>query len=267
MRKTLILATTAALLGGSVLAYNVYAQQQPPARSRWQPSAADVGAFANARIAAIHAGLALDAEQEKLWPPVETVLKDIAKRRAERFEKFRAERQAQTQAPPPAQAQPPAQTQTPAQPTPPDAITRMRRGAEFMGERAVDLKKLADAAQPLYEKLDDAQKGRFAMLLRSGMRPGMQNRFARWRDRTDDRRDRWRDRGPTGPRSGWRDNEGPRGPMGPRQGWRDDDGPRGPGMERRFGRRDDDGPRGPHMGRRDRDERLGLQFDEQGERL
>ena len=96
MRKALILATTAAVLGGSLLAYNVYAQQQPPARARWQPNAADIGAFANARIAAIHAGLALDAEQEKLWPPVETVLKDIAKRRAERFEKFRAERQAQT---------------------------------------------------------------------------------------------------------------------------------------------------------------------------
>ncbi|HEY8269166.1 MAG TPA: hypothetical protein VIG34_10960 [Xanthobacteraceae bacterium] len=244
MRKALILATTAAVIGGSLLAYNVYAQQQPPARSRWQPSAADIGAFANARIAAIHAGLALNADQEKLWPPVEGVLKDIAKRRTERFEKFRAERQAQ--------AQPPAQTQTPAQPMPPDAITRMRRGAEFMGERAVDLKKLADAAQPLYEKLDDAQKRRFAMLLRSGMRPGMQGRHMRWRDRAETRGED-------------RDFRHHRGPMGPRQGWRDDEGPRGPGMERRFGQREDDGPR---YGRRHRDERLGLRFDdEQGERL
>lgn len=243
MKKALILATTAAVIGGSLLAYNVYAQQQPPARARWQPSAADVGAFANARIAAIHAGLALNADQEKLWPLVEGVLKDIAKRRVERFEKFRAERQAQTQA------------QPPAQPTPPDPITRMRRGAEFMGERAVDLKKLADASQPLYEKLDDAQKRRFAILLRSGMRPGMQNRFARWRDRAEMRGED-------------RDFRHHRGPMGPRQGWRDEEGPRGPGMERRFGRRDDDGPRSPRMGRRDRDERLGLRFDdEQGERL
>ena len=233
MRKALILATTAAVIGGSLLAYNVYAQQQP--RSRWQPNAADIGAFANARIAAIHAGLALNAEQEALWPPVETVLKDVAKRRTERFEKFRAERQAQTQA------------QPPAQPTPPDAITRMRRGAEFMGERAADLKKLADAAQPLYEKLDDAQKRRFAMLLRAGTRPGMHNRFARWRDRAEMPGED-------------RDFRHHRGPMGPRQGWRDDEGPRGPGMERRFGRQDDD--------RRHRDERLGLRFDdEQGERL
>jgi len=265
MRKALILAATAAVLGGSLLAYNVYAQQQPPVRSRWQPNAADIGAFANARIAAVHAGLALDAEQEKLWPPVEAVLKDIAKRRADRFEKFRAERQAQTQ------AQPPAQAQTPAQPAPPDAITRMRRGAEFMGERAVDLKKLADAAQPLYEKLDDTQKRRFAMLLRSGMRPGMQHRFMRWRNRAEMRgdvyRDGWRHRGPgMGPHFGQREDDRPGGPR-PRRSWRDDGGPRGPGMEHRFGRRDDDGPRGPGMSRRERDDRLGLQFDEQGERL
>ncbi len=147
----------------------------------------------------------------------------------------------------------------------------MRRGAEFMGERAADLKKLADAAQPLYEKLDDGQKRRFAMLLRTGMRPGMQNRFARWRDRAemrgDDYRDGWRHHGPgMSPRFGQRENDGPGGP-GPRRSWREDDGPRGPGMERRFGRRDDDGPRGPRMGWRDRDDRLGLQFDEQGERL
>ena len=77
----------------------------------------------------------------------------------------------------------------------------MRRGAEFMGERAADLKKLADAAQPLYEKLDDAQKRRFAMLLRSGTRPGMQNRFARWRDRAEMRGEDHRD--------GWRHHRGP----------------------------------------------------------
>ena len=97
----------------------------------------------------------------------------------------------------------------------------MRRGAEFMGERAADLKKLADAAQPLYEKLDDGQKRRFAMLLRTGMRPGMQNRFARWRDRAemrgDDYRDGWRHHGPgMSPRFGQRENDGPGGP-GPRR--------------------------------------------------
>ena len=32
----------------------------------------DRAAFADARIAAVHAGLKLTADQEKLWPPVES---------------------------------------------------------------------------------------------------------------------------------------------------------------------------------------------------
>jgi hypothetical protein len=35
-----------------------------------------------------------------------------------------------------------------------------------MGQRAAALKKLADAAGPLYKSLDDAQKHRFVMLAR-----------------------------------------------------------------------------------------------------
>ena len=52
---------------------------------RWRPGAADIAAFGDARIAALHAGLKLTAEQEKLWPPVEAALRDLAKQRSERF--------------------------------------------------------------------------------------------------------------------------------------------------------------------------------------
>ena len=41
------------------------------------------GAFADARIAALHAGLKLNAEQEKNWPAVESALRDLAKQRQE----------------------------------------------------------------------------------------------------------------------------------------------------------------------------------------
>jgi hypothetical protein len=37
-----------------------------------------------------------------------------------------------------------------------------------MTARAANLKKLADAAEPLYKSLDDGQKQRFGMLLRMG---------------------------------------------------------------------------------------------------
>ena len=49
---------------------------------------------------------------------------------------------------------------------PKDPIERMNLRAEVMGQRAAGLKKLADAAGPLYKSLDDGQKRRFALLAR-----------------------------------------------------------------------------------------------------
>lgn len=217
MKKALVVATAAALLGGSVLVYSAVAQQGP-GPMRWRPSAEDVGAFANARIAALHAGLALSAEQEKLWPPVEAALKDLAKNRRERFEKFRAARETQT--------------------GPLDPVARMRRGAELMGQRAAELTKLADAVQPLYEKLDDAQKRRYQILSRMGPRGQMMQ----WRRRADDTPG-WRQRGD--------DTRGPG--MHRRFGWNEDVGPRGPAVGPRLGWRGEQDMRGPHMGPRSDD--------------
>src|SRR5262249_7315145 len=105
-------------------------------------TAEDISAFGDARIAALHAGLKLTAEQEKLWPPVETALRDLAKQRSERFAaRANADR-------------------------PKDPIERLNLRADVMGQRAAGLKKLADAAGPLYKSLDDGQKRRFAMLAR-----------------------------------------------------------------------------------------------------
>ena len=53
---------------------------------------------------------------------------------------------------------------------PKDPIERLNLRAEVMGQRAAALKKLADAAGPLYKSLDDAQKHRFVMLARLGDR-------------------------------------------------------------------------------------------------
>jgi hypothetical protein len=222
MKKALVVATAAALVGGSVLVYSAFAQQGP-SPTRWRPSAEDVSAFANARIAALKAGLALTSEQEKLWPAVESALQELAKNRRERVEKFRAARETQTGTA--------------------DPVARLRRGAEYFGQRANEMTKLADAVQPLYEKLDDAQKRRFHILSRMNQR----GHFMRSRHRTDDERG-WRRRSDDwrGHRFGWRDNEDPRGPgMHRRFGWRDDEGPDRQFMHR-FGRRSDDALRGPH---------------------
>jgi len=112
----------------------------------WHPNAQDLAAFADARIAALHAGLQLNPDQEKSWPTFEQALRDVAKMRIERLSSPRDE-------------------QTPASP-----IERLQRRADAMTASGTALKRLADAAAPLYQSLDEAQKRRFAMLARF-MRP------------------------------------------------------------------------------------------------
>src|SRR6476659_10436541 len=144
MWKSVLAGTTVLAIAGGALAY---AQQgsgggEFERAQRWRPTAEDISAFGDARIAALHAGLKLNAEQEKNWPPVESALRDIAKQRSERFAaRANADR-------------------------PKDPIERLNLRAEVMGQRAAALKKLADAAAPLYKSLDDGQKRRFAMLAR-----------------------------------------------------------------------------------------------------
>jgi hypothetical protein len=71
MLKSVIAATALlAVAGGSY----VYAEQQSFSDLRFgyhRPSAADVSAFADARIAALKAGLQLTPDQAKNWPPFE----------------------------------------------------------------------------------------------------------------------------------------------------------------------------------------------------
>ena len=45
----------------------------------------DRAALLDARIAAVHAGLKLTPDQEKLWPPVEGAVRDFAKLRSDRI--------------------------------------------------------------------------------------------------------------------------------------------------------------------------------------
>jgi zinc resistance-associated protein len=146
MWKSVLAGSTALAIAGATLAY---AQQAPGGRDHarhWRPSAADISAFGDARIAAIHAGLKLTAEQEKNWPAVESALRDLAKQRSERF----AAR---------------ASTDRPK-----DPVERLNLRAEAMTQRGAALKKLADAAGPLYKSLDESQKHRFVVLARLGGR-------------------------------------------------------------------------------------------------
>jgi len=146
MWKSILAGTTALAIAGGAFAYAQQGSGGFDHAQRWRPTAEDIAAFGDARIAALHAGLKLSAEQEKNWPPVESALRDLAKQRSERF----AARASAD--------------------SPKDPIERLNLRAEVMGQRAAALKKLADAAGPLYKSLDDAQKRRFVMLARLGAR-------------------------------------------------------------------------------------------------
>src|ERR1700704_6574507 len=81
MKKILLAGTAALILAGSTA---VYAQHRPWFHGHMRMNPEDRAAFLDARIAAVHAGLKLTADQEKLWPPVEASVRDFAKQRMDR---------------------------------------------------------------------------------------------------------------------------------------------------------------------------------------
>ncbi len=156
-KKTAVAVASALMIGGSAM---VYAQQgggESPGMGggfgghgrmglgERHLTADDLRAFTDARIAALHAGLELNADQEKNWPPVEQALREVAKMRMDRLAARREGRDEQPSGNP---------------------IERLQRRADQLTATGTALKHLADAAAPLYQSLDDAQKHRLTMLAR-----------------------------------------------------------------------------------------------------
>ncbi|MBI5263873.1 MAG: Spy/CpxP family protein refolding chaperone [Bradyrhizobium sp.] len=150
MKKFAIAAIAVLSIAGSTA---VYAQYHRPWSSehmrhmRMNPE--DRAAFVDAKIAAVHAGLKLNADQEKLWPPVEAAVREFAKLRIDR-----------------AHARMNAQRGTDQDQKLDDPVARLRQRADDMAATSAALKKIADAADPLYKTLDDGQKRRLAVLTR-----------------------------------------------------------------------------------------------------
>jgi hypothetical protein len=161
MRKFAIAAVAVLAIAGSTA---VYAQHRHWGYGHSRMNPEDRAAFADARIAAVHAGLKLTADQEKLWPPVEAAVREFAKLRIDR-----------------ANARMNSSRDDSSQQKPEDPVTRLRDHADNMAAMAAAMKKIADAADPLYKTLDDSQKRRLSVLTRM---------------------DRW-----SGGRGGWRHHE------------------------------------------------------------
>jgi hypothetical protein len=166
MFKSLITAAALAALAASSFAYaehgfgNEHGFGDGGARfeHRDRLSAADLSAFADARIAGLKAGLQLTPDQAKNWPQFEQAVRDLVQLRIQRVQALQASDQ-----------------QQPATP-----FERLQRRADEMTKTSAALKKIADVGTPLYQSLNEDQKNRFGMLARM-LRPyhGMRGRHDR----------------------------------------------------------------------------------------
>jgi Spy/CpxP family protein refolding chaperone len=145
MNKFVMSAVAAAALAGTGLAYAATAApdaaQTPAAGQRMM----DRGFMLDAKLAGMKAALNLTADQQKLWPAFETAVRDAAKARMEAMQARRQEMQDGQR---------------------PSPIAMMTEMSDHLAKASDQLKKVADAATPLYNSLDDGQKGRFGPLLR-----------------------------------------------------------------------------------------------------
>jgi hypothetical protein len=148
-KHILIAATAAALLAWPNLSSSVLAAPPEAPQGAGMPhpqfSPEDFAAFTDARIAALKAGLKLTPAQEQHWPGLETALREQAKARAARMAEWREK------------AKEPQEHRS--------VIEGLQQGAKRHATRSAELEKLAAAAKPLYDSLDDAQKHRFGPLL------------------------------------------------------------------------------------------------------
>lgn len=100
-------------------------------------TAEQIVANSDANIARIKEELKLTPEQEKQWPSFNSAMHYLGHNGAERLN-LRIAR---------AKRDPPD-----------DIIEQMRNEAQFLNDRAVDQRNVADAAEPLFTSLDDKQK-------------------------------------------------------------------------------------------------------------
>ena len=192
LRSGYAVPAAALVLGLGLLVAPAAAQQQGPDGRRprgdmgRQLSPEDRGAFLDARMAALRAGLRLTADQEVLWPAVEAAARERANIQTELRRKD-------------VEAGPPG-----------NLIEGLRRRGEVDAARGGADLRLADAAQPLWASLSDEQKRRFPMLARGIINAGGAEQGPRGDNRPAPERSMGQER--RGPRA---DAPGQPGPLAP----------------------------------------------------
>ena len=172
MLKMVAAGATALFVTASSFAY----AQAPSAGARERLSAADVGALTDARTNIVKTALQLTPDQEKYWPAIEDAVRARAKDRQARITN-EAARASELRERTPIEA---LRDRNP--------VDFMHRRADAMAQRAADLKKLADAWQPLYQTLNPEQKrrmGALTLIVLREMRDAVEQRRLRSEDDDD----------------------------------------------------------------------------------
>ena len=115
-------------------------------------SATEMETLTDARIALVKAVLQLTAEQEKFWPAVEEAIRFRAAGRQARLanEQARADEMRDRNAIENLRNR--------------DPVDFLRRRADALAQRSAELKRLADAWQPLYQTLSPDQRQRLGLV-------------------------------------------------------------------------------------------------------
>ena len=144
---------------------------------------------AEARIAILKADLRLSADQAQHWAGLESALNDIAAKRAKRWAASNDLQTGRASSNVPVapdtsitedEQRRDTDSERDARNARLDDIGEMRRDADAYTVQAAELRQIADAAQPLYDTLDDHQRHRLVQFVREDLRANVM----------DDRRDR-----------------------------------------------------------------------------
>ena len=140
---------------------------------RGHMSPEDRAAFLDAHVAAVKAGLHLTPDQDKLWGPLESAVRDGIKR-GEDMRRTYTDKGA-----------------------PADPVERLPRAADAATARGEIMHKIADAARPFYASLTDEQRHRLPALMHAGggWRERMGEHMRQWREWGEEHFGRGHDRG------------------------------------------------------------------------
>ena len=143
MKRTFVAALATVFVATSAFAIAAEDDQQSSRAERMQQWAADRETMLDAKLAGMKAGLGLTADQEKLWGPFESAVKDADKSRMDAMgQMMRMRAEGERMSP----------------------IDHLEAMADRLSQGATNIKKIADAAKPLYDTLDESQKHKFGML-------------------------------------------------------------------------------------------------------